>query len=439
IYQRQDRNEQALQAYERSKRLFEELGQQEKVAAVLGDIGGIYLGEGRYELAQKCLQEALKTHRALNARLDIGITLSRLGLIDFYQGRYAQALERYRESLKIREELGNKQGIALVQNRIGLVYDDLGLTSLALENYQKSLRLFGELGDLPNQANVLLNIGSVLSDQGDTQQAMAYFQRSQKVFEEAGLKSDAVKPLHNIGNIYRKEGRYEQALAIFEQCRDAQEAGQDKLALAITLKSIGLTQFAKGRYLEALETNRRALALASEMNNLGELWRIQESLGRTFRALGQVDQARQAFLASIATIEALRGQLTEGAQQQESFLENKLSPWHGMIDLLAAQQRGAEAFSFAERSKARVLLDILQAGRSDPRKSLSPQEQQAEEDHRLRLVSLNSQLTSEARRKKPEPARLTELKAGVEQARLAYEAFETDLYAAHPELKIRRG
>jgi CHAT domain-containing protein len=110
-----------------------------------------------------------------------------------------------------------------------------------------------------------------------------------------------------------------------------------------------------------------------------------------------------------------------------------------MIDLLAAQQRGAEALSFAEQSKARVLLDILQAGRADLRKSLSPQEQQAEEERRLQLVSLNSQLTDEARRKNLEPARLSELKAGVEQARLAYEACETDLYAAHPELKIRRG
>ncbi len=58
-------------------------------------------------------------------------------------------------------------------------------------------------------------------------------------------------------------------------------------------------------------------------------------------------------------------------------------------------------------------------------KSLSPQEHQAEEEQRLRLVSLNTQLTGELRRAKPDQAHVTELKTGLEKARLEYEALET--------------
>jgi CHAT domain-containing protein len=43
------------------------------------------------------------------------------------------------------------------------------------------------------------------------------------------------------------------------------------------------------------------------------------------------------------------------------------------------------------------------------------------------------------RRDQPDAARVAELKASVEKARLEYEAFETSLYVAHPELKIHRG
>src|SRR6185312_10595544 len=67
------------------------------------------------------------------------------------------------------------------------------------------------------------------------------------------------------------------------------------------------------------------------------------------------------------------------------------------------------------------------------------EEQQAEEQLRLRLVSLNSQFTTEVRRDKPDAARVAELKATVEKARLEYEDFETRLYVAHPELKLQRG
>ena len=75
----------------------------------------------------------------------------------------------------------------------------------------------------------------------------------------------------------------------------------------------------------------------------------------------------ESFLAAIATIESLRHEVAGGGQQQQSFLENRLSPWLGMIALLVSQKEYAEALTFAEQSKARVLLDVLQAGRASLR------------------------------------------------------------------------
>ena len=55
-----------------------------------------------------------------------------------------------------------------------------------------------------------------------------------------------------------------------------------------------------------LEVSRRAASLAEEINAREELWNAQERIGRAFRALGQPAEARQSFLAAIATIESLR-------------------------------------------------------------------------------------------------------------------------------------
>jgi CHAT domain-containing protein len=439
VHRCQNRNEKALETYDRSKRLFEELGQRERVAAVSSNIADIYVAEGRYEVGLKQLQEALRTFQELNQKSGISTTLSRMGLIDFYQGRYTQALEKFQQSLRMREELGNRKGIALIHNRTGLVYDDLGISQLAMENYQKALRLFEDLGDRFNQAEVLLNIGSLLTDQGEYEPAVTYFERSGAIFKELGADLEAARPLHNIANIYRKQGQYDLAMDIFQKCLRVHEGSHDKLGMTITLKNIGLTHYAKGNFAESLETGRRALALAREINNLGELWRIQECIGRTLRALDQPAQAFQSFLDAIATIESLRHQVAAGAQQQQSFLENKLSPWLNMIDLLVSQHRYTEALTFAERSKAKVLLDVLQAGRASLRKSLSLSEYQAEEGQRLRVVALNSQLTDELRRDQPDQTRLAELKAAIAKARLDYRALETDLYVAHPELQVHRG
>jgi CHAT domain-containing protein len=188
-----------------------------------------------------------------------------------------------------------------------------------------------------------------------------------------------------------------------------------------------------------LEVSRRAAGLAEEINDAQALSDAQGLFGAALLALGQPAEARRNFLAAIATIEFLRREAAGDGQQQQSFLENRLGPWHGMIELLVSQKEYTEALNFAEGSKARVLLDALQAGRASLHGSLSPQERQVEEEQRHRLVALNSQLTSELRRDKPDQARVAELKAGVEKARLEYEAVETNLYVAHPELKVHRG
>jgi len=56
-----------------------------------------------------------------------------------------------------------------------------------------------------------------------------------------------------------------------------------------------------------------------------------------------------------------------------------------------------------------------------------------------RLFSLNSQIAREDSRPKPDAARLSALKADLQKARLERDAFQVALYAAHPELKVKRG
>jgi CHAT domain-containing protein len=55
------------------------------------------------------------------------------------------------------------------------------------------------------------------------------------------------------------------------------------------------------------------------------------------------------------------------------------------------------------------------------------------------LTQLNAQLTYATDSDKPDAQRVNELKPRLEKARLNYEAFQTTLYAAHPELKTHRG
>jgi CHAT domain-containing protein len=252
-------------------------------------------------------------------------------------------------------------------------------------------------------------------------------------------RSGVATILNNIGVVYFEQGRYDQSEELQLKSLRMREEDRNRLGISLTLNNLGRLYQDLGRYAEMLDVSRRAASLAEEINARELLWVAQERVGSAFRALGQHAEARRSYLAAISTIESLRHEVAGGGQQQQSFLENKLSPWFGMIGLLVSQKEYAEALTFAEQSKARVLLDALQAGHASLRQSLSQRERQAEEEYRHRLVSLNSQLTSELQRDKPDQTRAADLKAGIEKARLEYEALETSLYVAHPELKVHRG
>jgi CHAT domain-containing protein len=142
---------------------------------------------------------------------------------------------------------------------------------------------------------------------------------------------------------------------------------------------------------------------------------------------------------SINTIETMRAQTVGTEQDAQRFFEGLISPYNTMICLLAAQGSAAESLAFAERAKARVLLDILRSGRSNVTKAMTAQEKEQERKFKDNLVSLNTQISSENQSEKPDQTRLAQLQAQLERARLDYEDFQTRLYVAHPELRVKRG
>jgi CHAT domain-containing protein/Tfp pilus assembly protein PilF len=441
-YDTQRRFELAVECYDKSLALSEEVGDRNLTALILNSLGLAHSSQGHYDLGLEFYQKSRVLSEELNDKGTLNMALNNIATYHTARGRYGEALDYLHRSLKVLEEMGSdadRRSLAYKLQNIGLVYRRQGRLDQALAYARKSLAILEEIDDEFGVANLQNNIGVIYKSQGLYEQSLEWFQKSLQRFEGLQHKGGIARSLNNIGDAYRLQGRYEQAEEHLLKSLRLREEGRDRGAISLSLNNLGRLYQDQGRYAEMLEVSRRAAALSEELNDPEELWKAQERTGRALRGQGQTAEARRSFLASISTVEALRREAAGGEQQQQNFLENRLSPWLGMVELLASQKEYAEALIFAERSKARVLLDALQAGRAGLRRSLSERERQAEEERRLRLVSLNSQLAGEARRDKPDAARVAALRADIEKARLEYEDFETSLYVAHPELKVQRG
>ena len=438
----QRRYDLALEHYDKSMAISEETGDRSAVALLLNNMCTAHSSLGHDSLGLELCQKSRAMSEELNDKVTLDLALNNIAIFYNSQGRYADALECLQKGLKIIEEMGrdgDKRSLAIRLLNIGRIYRLQGRLDQALAYYHESLKNMEEVGDKFGIANLENNLGVVYKSQGLYDEALEWFQKSMRRYEEIQTKGGVSRSLNNIGDLYRLQGRYDRALENLQKSLQLREENRDREGIILTLNNLGWLYQDQGKYAEMLEVSQRAAGLAEDLIYPEGFWDAQDRIGRAFHALGRPAEARRSFLAAIAMVESLRHKVAGGEQQRQSFLEKRHSPWLGMVALLVSQREYAEALTFAERSKARVLLDALQAGRAGLLEALTPRERQAEEERRNRLGSFNSQLTGELRRDKPDLSRVAELKASVEKARLDYEALETSLYVAHPELKTHRG
>ncbi len=81
-----------------------------------------------------------------------------------------------------------------------------------------------------------------------------------------------------------------------------------------------------------------------------------------------------------------------GEESRSRFFADRLAPYQERIALALAATNAADAFYFAERSKARVLLDVIRGDRIPVTKAMTGAERRHEVELRTSLTSANSEL-----------------------------------------------
>jgi len=429
----------ALEYYRRALSLNDTQTNKLRAAQISNNVGNVYYWQGNFPLALEYFQKGLRAAEELKSKRGIVITLSNISNVYFWQGNYSLAMENYRKALSLAEELGDKKVVAHNLGNIGYIHEAQANYDVALEFYSKSLAQLESLGDQSAASNMLTTIGTVYLAQGQHRLALEYTKKSLALHEKLGLKKGIADVLNNIGAVYQAQGDRSLAREFYEKSLTLAGEIEDRSGTANALNKLASLHQTQGDQSSALSLAERAATIALEIGDRESYKDARTTAGRAYRALDRVDEARESFTGAIATIEALRAQVSGGEQEQQRFFENKVAPYHAMVELLIAQNKPDEAFAYAERGKSRVLLDVLQSGRVNINKAMTMPEQEQERRLKSMSVSFNTQITRENSRPQPDKAKLADLKVRLQKSRLDHEAFESGLYAAHPELKTRRG
>ena len=471
--------QESIALWERSLALRTEVGDKKAIAHSLYGLADAHMSKANYDKAGELFQKALDISNELGNQAGIARNSERLGTLKSHLGEYGLALAYYQNSLGIFRELGDKLRIAYLLNNIGTVYFWQGKYDLQLSYLLQALEQFKILGDKAGLALALSNVGYVHRLQGNYGLAADSYRKGLDIYQELKDKSGIARALTSIASVHYLEHNYDEALKYYKQSlemriaigeKDAiaitycnmalsyadmnnldlaleylgtglklfQEVG-DKTGIAIAENNISQILLRRGEYQRALEIAGQSEILAKDSSNLETLIDVRTTAGKAYHHLNQPEKARAALEDAIEITEDMRRKVAGGVADQQRFFEGKVTPFQAMVDFMVDQNNPTEALQYAERAKARVLLDILQKGRVKLPDVMTTSEREQERKLGNDLAVMSTKLYKESAKASPDQPAIDSLNIQLVTARHAFESFQTNLYTLHPELKLQRG
>lgn len=481
--------ENSIQAYETSRRLFEQAGIESNLIYILADLGALYFTVEDFEKARSYSEQSLAiagqtlspSAKASLVPIEYGRAraLHTLGQIDLRHGNHEEALNRLPEALALYERLNSTSSSYNLQIADTLValakaHGEMGQYGRAFSYLNKADQISKNSGDQNTSANIMSSQAALFLEQEDYAAAQTYFNAGLAIYKSLGSARQEARVLLNLAVIEQQQGHHDNALQLFQRSMehantaklvDVQIAAGQGLGVIFTAKrdfpnalktinqSLELARRVNARTREAellwcmaqiyyaMEKYRESAALAEQALTLARSLRLPRltylataALGEAYAADGKVELAITTLNEAINQIEELRDQVAGRQEGRHLFFENKVGPYHTMVKLLSREGKNFEALLYAERAKGRVLLEAVRNNRSDLQNIYTGSEKVEAEQLINRLSSVRQRIQSESDRDAK-----NKLQNELDTVRRELVSFQERLATSHPELPLRAG
>jgi CHAT domain-containing protein/tetratricopeptide (TPR) repeat protein len=375
-------------------------------AFVLGDRGLVYWNQGDLDGALADFEKAQVVFQNTGNKTGEAVNVLNMGIIHMNLGNYGKSQENLQRSLELAIETKDRglEGVAL--DEIGKIYHLLGNNDLALDYFQKGLKISDEVGEKRAVTYALADIANVLEEKGNYKSALTENQKILKLYEEMDEKKGVAEILIIIGRLHGKLGSHELALTNHKKAFSIMESigfkvgeGKSRLMIAQDLQSLGKLAEAEQELTAAIEVLKET--------EISLLWQALHGKALVCRDTNRFDESKKLLEEAAGQIEEIRADVLL-SEQRSSFLEDKLVVYEDLITLLLQMGQTAEAFEYAQRSKARAFLDVLAEARIHDFIQ-DPEFRERKRQLVLKLTATHKQIQEEQDREHPEPEKIRKL------------------------------
>ncbi len=219
----------------------------------LNTIGASFQVRGNFIKAIEYYQESLKIREEMGDKQGISASLANIGSIYISLGKHDKALDYELRALKVCSELGNKAGLASTFNNLGLIYNNLSDYQKAIEYSKSSLVMYKELDDRIGLSAAYGNMGDIYFGLNEFDKAIEFHTQSLNISLEDENWSAVAKTRASIANAYLKLKKYKLAIEFGELAQKNAEDSKDFIAKRQALKVLYTTYKKMDNTNKALE------------------------------------------------------------------------------------------------------------------------------------------------------------------------------------------
>lgn len=376
------------------------------IAKSFQSIGISYWAKSELYLALENYQNSLKIYENLEDSMGISSLLSNIGIVYKDLSDYQNALYYHLKALKISEEKGFIDSTSKTLNNLSLIY-------LAQQNYSKALECIQEAIDLSNKLGKTENLAAQQNTMGQIYEVQKEYKKAQACYKGALLINEKNKSnygitinLYNIGNTEYFLKNYNSSLDYFRRSLILSEKINDQIGVLLANKSIGLIYKNLDQYNIALTYYKKSIDLANELNLNAERLDIYSNYSELYKAIGKFNKSLnylEKFIAlkdSIYTDNSSK-QIAEMQTKYESEKkekENELLRKNSEIQNLAIAKQTNLINSFIVLSLLVILFVIILYSRFKIKKQANEtlsQKNNLIEKQKEQLVLNNNELTQQ--------------------------------------------
>jgi len=294
-------------------------------------IGTFYYHSSNYAKALEYYNLSESLANELNNKHLIGNILSSKGLVYYKQGSYSKSLDLHFQAIRLADQLNDTTLRASSLNNIGLIHERQADLNQAKSYFQKALVYYRYIKKPQSIAYASNNIARVLCEEGKLADALYYYNQSLSFFEQSEDLKGISEIKNNIGSVYIRQGKYSQAWKICRESLEIRQKLEDKSGMANTLQNMAIAYRKAGLFENALNYALQSYQLAQELGlreiikessfQLAEIYAFQRDYQKAFEYYQIYDTTKDSLLNETNTRQLAEMRAKYEAQTKEKEIE----------------------------------------------------------------------------------------------------------------------